>query len=345
LTGASVSAIFQSNSFRGGSLEPEIIPFEPDLDRTSVGKRIRFQNEVQEIRSRFPLHGKRLLFSADPTRKDESNTMPTFAHAAAQNLSTVRAKAPLVHNITNLVVMNYTANALLAMGASPVMAHAIEEVEEMVALAGALVLNIGTLTAQWVEAMLKAGRRAAQIGTPVILDPVGAGATPLRTRAAGRIIAEAHPAVIRGNASEILALSQAGARTRGVDSRHNVDQAAAAARRLAAELPSVLAITGPVDLLTDGRRVVRVANGHPLMGRVTGTGCTATAAIAAFLAVDPDPLRAAATALAYFGLAGETAARAAAAPGSFMIALLDALYTITPEQLEAGCRIEESNAS
>jgi hypothetical protein len=148
LTGASVSAIFQSNSFRGGSLEPEIIPFEPDLDRTSVGKRIRFQNEVQEIRSRFPLHGKRLLFSADPTRKDESNTMPTFAHAAAQNLSTVRAKAPLVHNITNLVVMNYTANALLAMGASPVMAHAIEEVEEMVALAGALVLNIGTLTAQ-----------------------------------------------------------------------------------------------------------------------------------------------------------------------------------------------------
>ncbi len=267
--------------------------------------------------------------------------MPIFAHAAAQNLSTVRAKAPLVHNITNLVVMNYTANALLAMGASPVMAHALEEVEEMAALAGALVLNIGTLTAEWVESMLKAGRSASRAGTPVILDPVGSGATALRTSTAGRIIAETRPAVVRGNASEILSLREAGSRTRGVDSRHGVDQAADAARSLAAELQCVLAITGPVDLVTDGRRVVRVANGHPLMGRVTGTGCTATAAIAAFLTVDPDPLRAAATALAYFGLAGETAARSASAPGSFMIGMLDALYTITPEQLEAGCKIEE----
>jgi hydroxyethylthiazole kinase len=281
------------------------------------------------------------LFSADPYRKDGLNTMPIFAHAAAQNLSTVRAKAPLVHNITNLVVMNYTANALLAMGASPVMAHALEEVEEMAALAGALVLNIGTLTAEWVESMLKAGRSASRAGTPVILDPVGSGATALRTSTAGRIIAETRPAVVRGNASEILSLREAGSRTRGVDSRHGVDQAADAARSLAAELQCVLAITGPVDLVTDGRRVVRVANGHPLMGRVTGTGCTATAAIAAFLTVDPDPLRAAATALAYFGLAGETAARSASAPGSFMIGMLDALYTITPEQLEAGCKIEE----
>jgi hydroxyethylthiazole kinase len=269
--------------------------------------------------------------------------MNAFAHAAAQSLSTLRAKTPLVHNITNLVVMNYTANALLAMGASPVMAHALEEVEEMAALAGALVLNIGTLTPEWVESMLKAGRKASQLGIPVILDPVGSGATPLRTRAAGRIIAETRPVVIRGNASEILSLRQAGSGARGVDSRHGVEQAADAALSLAAELQSVLAITGPVDLITDGRRVVRVANGHPLMARVTGTGCTATAAIAAFLAVDPDPLRAAAAALAYFGLAGETAARTAAAPGSFMIAMLDALYTITPAQLEAGCRIEESD--
>lgn len=268
--------------------------------------------------------------------------MNAFAHAAAENLATLRVKTPLVHNITNLVVMNYTANALLAMGASPVMAHALEEVEEMVALSGALVLNIGTLTAEWVESMLKAGRRALQLGIPVILDPVGSGATSLRTQAAGRIIAESRPAVVRGNASEILSLRQAGSGARGVDSRHGVDQAAAAARSLAAELQSVIAITGPVDLVTDGRRSVRVANGHPLMGRVTGTGCTATAAIAAFLAVDPDPLRAAATALAYFGLAGETAAGNASAPGSFMIAMLDALYTITPAQLQAECKIEES---
>ncbi|MCU0560590.1 MAG: hydroxyethylthiazole kinase [Desulfobacterales bacterium] len=268
--------------------------------------------------------------------------MDALARAAAQNLATLRAKTPLVHNITNLVVMNYTANALLAMGASPVMAHALEEVAEMTALAGALVLNIGTLAPEWVESMLKAGQKALQLGIPVILDPVGSGATSLRTRTAGRIIAQARPAVVRGNASEILSLRQAGPGARGVDSRHGVDQAAEAARCLAAELTCVVAITGPVDFVTDGRRSVRVANGHPLMGRVTGTGCTATAAIAAFLAVDPDALRAAATALAYFGLAGETAARSAAAPGSFMIAMLDALYTITPEQLQAGCRIEET---
>ncbi len=155
-----------------------------------------------------------------------------------------------------------------------------------------------------------------------------------------RIIAETRPSVIRGNASEVLSLKQAGSKTKGVDSIHSVDDAAAAARSLAAELDTTLAITGPVDLVTDGARVVRVANGHPLMGRVTGTGCTATAAIGAFLAVDPEPVRAAATALAYFGLAGEVAAQKAAAPGSFMIQLLDALYTISPDQLAAGCRIE-----
>ncbi len=265
--------------------------------------------------------------------------MSALATAAAGNLAALREKQPLVHNITNLVVMNYTANALLAMGASPVMAHAIDEVEDMVGIASALVLNIGTLTGEWVESMLKAGRKAAEIGIPVVLDPVGSGATPLRTRAARRIIADARPAVIRGNASEILSLKEEGSRTRGVDSRHGVDQAADTARGLAAALACTLAITGPVDLVTDGRRVLRVANGHPLMGRVTGTGCTATVAVAAFLAVDPDPVRAAATALAYFGLAGETAAKKASAPGSFMIQLLDALYTITPEQLEKGCRI------
>ncbi len=268
--------------------------------------------------------------------------MNAIAPAAAGNLAALREKKPLVHNITNLVVMNYTANALLAMGASPVMAHAIDEVEDMVGIASALVLNIGTLTGEWVESMLKAGRKALKIGIPVVLDPVGAGATPLRTSAARRIIAETRPAVIRGNASEILSLKEAGTGTRGVDSRHAVDQAADAARSLAAELACTLAITGPVDLITDGRRLLRVANGHPLMRRVTGTGCTATAAVAAFLAVDPDPVRATATALAFFGLAGEIAAQKASAPGSFMIQLLDALYTITPAQLEKGCKI--SNA-
>ncbi|MCU0539852.1 MAG: hydroxyethylthiazole kinase [Desulfobacterales bacterium] len=265
--------------------------------------------------------------------------MSAPAAAAAADLAKLREKQPLIHNITNLVVMNFTANALLAMGASPVMAHAIDEVADMVGIASALVLNIGTLSAEWAASMLAAGRRASEIGLPVVVDPVGAGATPFRTATARRIIAGTRPAVIRGNASEILSLKESGSGARGVDSRHAVEQAAEAAHGLAAELGCTLAITGPVDLVTDGRRSLRVANGHPLMARITGTGCTATAAVAAFLAVDPDPVRAAAAALAYFGLAGEVAAQKASAPGSFMIQLLDALYTITPEQLERGCRI------
>jgi hydroxyethylthiazole kinase len=269
--------------------------------------------------------------------------MPSCAATAARNLAAVRDKRPLIHNITNFVVMNYTANALLAMGASPVMAHAANEVEEMVALAGALVLNIGTLTEEWIESMIRAGRAACARKIPVVLDPVGSGATALRTRSARRIIAETRPVVVRGNASEVLSLADASSKTRGVDAAHSVGQATAAARALARELGATLAITGPQDLVTDGTRVIRIANGHPLMGRVTGTGCAATVTIGAFLAVDPDPVCAAATALAYFGLAGEVAARHAAAPGSFMIRMLDALYTITPEQLEAECRIEESD--
>jgi hydroxyethylthiazole kinase len=267
--------------------------------------------------------------------------MRSSSHAdrAAHNLRGIRDKKPLIHNITNFVVMNYTANALLAMGASPVMAHAAGEVEEMVAFAGALVLNIGTLTEDWVEAMIRAGRKAAALKKPIILDPVGSGATALRTRSARRIIAETRPSVIRGNASEILSLRDDSSKTKGVDSIHSVEQATEAAKSQALALNVTLAITGPVDLVTDGTRLARISNGHPLMGCVTGTGCTATAVMGAFLAVDPDPLWAAATALAYFGLAGEVAARHASAPGSFMIQMLDALYTITPPQLEAECKI------
>lgn len=266
--------------------------------------------------------------------------MENLAEQAARNLRAVRERKPLVHNITNFVVMNVTANALLAMGASPVMAHAINEVEEMVSHAGALVLNIGTLTEEWVAAMIAAGRKATEKKIPIVLDPVGAGATRLRTESARKILSQTRVSVLRGNASEILSLQDENSRTKGVDAVHGVDEAARTAGILAAELGSTLAITGPVDLITDGRRVVRVANGHPLMANVTGTGCTATAAVGAFLAVDPDPFSAAATALAFFGLAGEVASASATAPGSFMIKMLDALFTITPEQLQGGCKIE-----
>lgn len=265
-----------------------------------------------------------------------------MAKRAAENLRLVRQRKPLVHNITNYVVMNYTANALLACGAAPVMAHAIEEVEEMVSLAGALVLNIGTLSIPWVEAMVKAGKRANALHVPVILDPVGAGATVLRTDTAKRLIEELSIQVIRGNASEILSLSpeRPGSRTKGVDSVHTVDQVAEMAVALARKLKLTLAVTGVVDLITDGEQTCRVMNGHEMMGHVTGTGCTATAIIGAFLAVEPDSLKAAATGLSYFGLAGEKAAARASGPGTFQITLLDALYEMKEEELKEGARIQ-----
>jgi hydroxyethylthiazole kinase len=266
--------------------------------------------------------------------------MKNLSEKAAVNLAAIRKKKPLIHNITNYVVMNYTANALLAMGASPVMAHAPDEVEEMVSLAGALVLNIGTLSDDWIVSMIKAGKKASESKTPIILDPVGSGATSLRTRTANQIIQEAQISVIRGNASEILSLRQEDSKTKGVDSIHSVEAAAEPARILAGELGTVLAVTGPTDLITDGKQAIRVSNGHPLMGYVTGSGCAATVTIGAFLSVDEDPLSATATALAFFGLAGEVAAKNAFAPGSFMISMLDALYMITPEELKRKCKFE-----
>jgi len=263
-----------------------------------------------------------------------------LAQRAAENLKRLREKKPLIHNITNFVVMNYTANVLLAIGASPVMAHAQEEVEEMASIAGAVVLNIGTLTPDWVESMIKAGWKANRMNIPVILDPVGSGATTLRTDSVRRIINELSISVIRGNASEVLSIIRRESGTKGVDSVHTVDDASDAAVALAQELGITLVITGEVDLITDGKRILRVHNGHHMMGRVTGTGCAATAVIGAFLAVDDDPVSASATALAYFGLAGEIGAEKADGPGSFMIASIDALYNIDEAILKNGARIQ-----
>lgn len=264
-----------------------------------------------------------------------------LAAQAAENLKKIRETKPLVHNVTNFVVMNFTANVLLAAGASPVMAHAENEVEEMVSFAKALVLNIGTLDDAWIASMVKAGKKATELGVPIVLDPVGAGATKLRTEAAKRILAETRVALVRGNASEILALGGGAAKTKGVDAADSVEAAAERATGLARELGVPVAITGPVDFITDGQRVLRVANGHPLMGCVTGTGCGATAIIGAFAGVDPDPVSAAATALAYYGLAGEYAADGAAGPGSFMIRFLDALHALTSEEILHGGNIRE----
>ena len=264
----------------------------------------------------------------------------SLALKAALNLQKLRETRPLIHNITNYVVMNYTANALLACGASPVMAHAAEEVEEMVSMAGALVLNIGTLSPDWIDAMLIAGKKANQLNIPVVLDPVGSGATTLRTRSARRIVEEVAISVIRGNASEVLSLAEKESGTKGVDSVHGVEDVADIAVGLAKDLATTLAITGQVDLITDGNGVYRVSNGHELMAKVTGTGCTASALVGAFLAVDKNSAHAATTALSYLGLAGEKAAITATGPGSFQMAMLDALYTIEEKEMEKGAKIE-----
>ncbi len=255
-----------------------------------------------------------------------------------ETLRTLRERKPLVHNITNYVVMNETANALLALGALPVMAHAREEVEEMVGLAGALVINIGTLSPPWVDAMLAAGRAANERGIPVVLDPVGAGATTYRTETAHRILDEVDVTVLRGNPGEVATLVGVAAEVRGVESIAAGGDPGELAREAARTLGVVASVTGPVDHVSDGERDAQVANGDAMLATVTGTGCMSTAITAAFLSSAEDPLEAAAQALQAFGIAGEDAARGAAGPGSFHVALYDALAALDPDTIDGRVR-------
>jgi len=255
-------------------------------------------------------------------------------------LRELRERKPLVHQITNYVVMNETANATLALGALPVMAHAPEEVEEMVGLASALVLNIGTLSEHWIEAMLAAGRAASARGIPVVLDPVGAGATAYRTDTARRILDEVRVTVLRGNPGEVATLVGAKAEVRGVESMSIGLEPAALAREAARGLGLVASVTGPIDNVSDGERSLAVANGHPLLAAVTGTGCISSALTGCFLAAKPEePLEAAAEALAALGVAAEDAAEGAAGPGTFHARLYDALAALDPETLDGRARI------
>jgi hydroxyethylthiazole kinase len=258
---------------------------------------------------------------------------------AGDSLRRLRETKPLVHQITNYVVMNETANATLALGALPVMAHAREEVEEMAAIAGALVLNIGTLSPDWVEAMLLAGRAANEHGVPVVLDPVGAGATKYRTETAQRILTEVRVAVLRGNAGEVATLVGVAAEVRGVESIGAGGDPADLALEAARRLGLVASVTGPVDHVSDGERLVRIENGDALMATITGTGCMSSALTGCFLAVNRErPLEAAAEALVAFGVAGEDAARGAAGPGSFHVALYDCLAALDPQTLDERAR-------
>ncbi len=259
--------------------------------------------------------------------------------SAGTDLRAIRERKPLVHQITNYVVMNETANATLALGALPVMAHASQEVEEMASAASALVLNIGTLSDEWVEAMVLAGRAANRAGVPVVLDPVGAGATAYRTETSRALLKELEIAVVRGNSAEIATLAGREAEIRGVEAV-GAHGGAELARESARSLGCVAAVTGQVDHVSDGERATAVSNGHELLGTVTGTGCMATAITGCFLAVrSDDPLAAATEALVAFGVAGEDAAKMAKGPGSFHVALYDALYGLDPEKLDSRAKL------
>ena len=251
----------------------------------------------------------------------------------------VRERSPLVHNITNLVVANFNANVLLAAGASPVMAHAHEEVADMVGIAQALVLNIGTLDPYWIESMRLALLAANSRGIPVVLDPVGAGATAYRNQSIELLLSTALPTVIRGNGSEIMSVAGADVRTRGIDSSAGAQDAVGAAQALVARTRGVVCVSGPTDHILDGqRRRASLSNGHEWMTRITGVGCSATALVGAFCAVQPDPWRATVAAMALLGVAGEVASEKVMAlgggVGSLQTALLDELQRLDAKTFE-----------
>lgn len=258
----------------------------------------------------------------------------------SRQLDAMRAAAPLVQNITNFVAMNVMANVMLSAGASPAMVHARREGADFVAIASALSINIGTLDDEWADCMVLAAEAASKTGTPWVLDPVAVGATALRQEVGAKLLALG-PTIIRGNASEILALSGAAAAGRGADAADPVAAAENAARALAKESGAVVAVTGEVDFVTDGTRAVRISNGDAIMPLVTALGCSLTGVVAAFAAA-AEPFEATVSALAYYGVAGEIAAKEAKGPGSFQVAFLDALHSVTGDVLDKAARITEA---
>lgn len=257
----------------------------------------------------------------------------------------VRERSPLVHCITNLVVMNFNANTLLATGASPVMAHAHEEVTDMAGIAQALVLNIGTLDPYWIESMRLALIAATQRGIPVVLDPVGAGATPYRNQSIGVLLSTAAPTVIRGNGSEIMSVAGLAVQTRGVDSSAGAHDALGAAQTLVLQTQGVVCVSGATDHILDAQhRWTRLANGHEWMTKITGVGCSATALIGAFCAVQPDAWRATVAAMALLGVVGEVAAEKvmtrAGGVGSLQMAMLDELQLIDQDTFAQRLKLE-----
>ncbi|MFC0273858.1 hydroxyethylthiazole kinase [Metabacillus herbersteinensis] len=253
----------------------------------------------------------------------------------ANTLEKLRNQNPLVHNITNVVVTNFTANGLLALGASPVMAYAKEEVADMAKIAGALVLNIGTLTEENVEAMIIAGKSANDHGVPVIFDPVGAGATSYRTMTSKKILNEVNISVLRGNAAEIANVIGDNWAIKGVDAGEGNGDIVSLAQKAANQLNTVIVITGKDDVVTDGKTTYIVQNGHPLLTKVTGAGCLLSSCLGAFSAVEKDLILASIAALTSYGVAAEIAAsrKGEEGPGSFQIEFLNQLSSVTAEDL------------
>jgi len=266
-------------------------------------------------------------------------------------LENVRTNAPLVHNITNYVTVNDCANILLAAGGSPIMSDDLEEVEEITALCGSLNINIGTLNGRTIPAMFAAGKQANACGRPVLLDPVGAGASRLRTVTALQLLEQVRCSAIRGNVSEMKTLAQGSGSTKGVDAdavdavtEQNLGEATAFAKGFAARTGAVIAMTGAIDIVADSREAYIIRNGHPLMGRITGGGCMLSAMTAAYLAANPrQPLAAVAAAVVAMGLAGELAAtrlREGEGNSTYRHHLIDAVYGLNGEALEKGARYE-----
>ena len=255
-------------------------------------------------------------------------------------LERVRQQKPVVHHLTNWVTIYDCAQAVKSLGASPVMAHAREEVADMVQIASAVVLNIGTLTPEMVEAMKLAAQGANRKGIPVVLDACGAGATPLRDRKCLELLEEARIDVIKGNASEIARVGGQRVRTQGVDSAEVAGDLAALAVKLARQRTATVVITGQEDIVTDGNRTYLVGNGHEMMAQVVGTGCMAASVIGTFAAVERDLALAAASALVCYGVAGEMAAAKARGPASFKAGLLDSLYRLDRSTLDRRQRLK-----
>ncbi len=262
----------------------------------------------------------------------------------AQLLNEIKKQKPLVHHLTNYVTVNDCANIVLALGGSPVMADDAGEVSEMVRLASSLVINIGTLNERTILSMFTAGKSANELGVPVILDPVGAGATSLRTKTAERYLSEIKLAVLRGNMSEIKTLAGASALTRGVDSTDDSNGGQQLAFALAQKNKCVVAITGAQDIITDGTRTALIDNGHPILAHVTGTGCMATSLVGCFCGVTNDHYLAACAGIMVMGLAGEKAQQRIGhngGVGAFRMALMDAIFQITPEEITKGGKLTE----